>query len=50
MQREHKAKELGLCSKGRESQGRVISRRAVGENPSGLDCVREELGQEARGL
>lgn len=46
------AKELRLCSKGRESQGRTSNRRAVGEDPSGLDCgewCTEELGGEGQG-
>lgn len=45
------AKELRLCSKGRESQGRTSNRRAVGEDPSGLDCgewCTEELGGEGQ--
>lgn len=40
-------KELGLCPEGRESQGRVLSRRAVWGIPLGWS---EELGGEARVL
>lgn len=50
--RVQETKELGLCPKDRESQGRVLSKRAVWENPSRLECGEwhtKELGGGTRG-